>query len=98
MDHILDYSKISNLSRGQRKDRARLDALRHKTTAQGDNSGLTNVDLASLTEEYTSQLAEPKLLFLTVNRTEWWKAPFPGIDTFNERPTIKASTMHVLYP
>jgi signal transduction histidine kinase len=53
VDHILDYSKISNLTRGQKKDRARVDAARHKSAhvTEGDKSLLTVVDLARMTEE-----------------------------------------------
>jgi len=51
VDHILDYSKISNLTRGQKKDRAKVDSLRHQVTDDVSNDGLVSVDLARLTEE-----------------------------------------------
>lgn len=53
VNHILDYSKISNLTRDQKKDRARVDATRHKALDNMGNpgQGLINVDLAQLTEE-----------------------------------------------
>jgi len=53
VNHILDYSKISNLTRDQKKDRARVDAARHKSAhvEDGDKSLLTVVDLARMTED-----------------------------------------------
>jgi hypothetical protein len=53
VNHILDYSKISNLTRDQKKDRARVDAVRHKSAhvEDGDKSLLTIVDLARMTED-----------------------------------------------
>jgi two-component sensor histidine kinase len=53
VNHILDYSKISNLTRDQKRDRARVDAARHKSAhvEEGDKSLLTVVDLARITED-----------------------------------------------
>jgi hypothetical protein len=51
VDHILDYSKISNLTRGQKKDRAKVDSQRHQVTDETRDDGLVSVDLARLTEE-----------------------------------------------
>lgn len=53
VNHILDYSKISNLTRDQKKDRARVDASRHESAEVDENDGslLTTVDLARMTEE-----------------------------------------------
>lgn len=51
VDHILDYSKISNLTRGQKRDRAKVDSLRHQITDDVHTNGLVSVDLARLTEE-----------------------------------------------
>ena len=51
VDHILDFSKISNLTRGQKKDRAKVDSLRHEITDNVHTNGLVSVDLARLTEE-----------------------------------------------
>jgi signal transduction histidine kinase len=53
VNHILDYSKISNLTRGQKKDRARVDAARHKSAhvEETDKAMLTVIDLARMTEE-----------------------------------------------
>jgi len=51
VDHILDYSKISNLTRGQKRDRAKVDSLRHQVTDDIHTNGLVSVDLARLTEE-----------------------------------------------
>lgn len=53
VNHILDYSKISNLTRDQKKDRARVDASRHKSAEVdgNDKNLLTTVDLAQMTEE-----------------------------------------------
>jgi hypothetical protein len=51
VDHILDYSKISNLTRGQKRDRAKVDSLRHAVTDDIHTNGLVSVDLARLTEE-----------------------------------------------
>lgn len=53
VNHILDYSKISNLTRDQKRDRARVDAARHKSAhvEDGDKSLLTVVDLARITED-----------------------------------------------
>jgi hypothetical protein len=51
VDHILDYSKISNLTRGQKRERAKVDSLRHHVTDDIHSSGLGSVDLARLTEE-----------------------------------------------
>jgi len=53
VNHILDYSKISNLTREQKRDRARVDAARHKSAhiENGDQTSLTVVDLSRMTEE-----------------------------------------------
>jgi signal transduction histidine kinase len=53
VNHILDYSKISNMTRGQKKDRARVDAARHKSAhvEDADKAFLTVIDLARMTEE-----------------------------------------------
>ena len=51
VDHILDYSKISNLTRGQKRDRAKVDSMRHHVTEEVASDGLVSVDLARLTEE-----------------------------------------------
>jgi len=53
VNHVLDYSKISNLTRDQKRDRARLDAARHKSAEvdEGDKNLLIVVDLARMTEE-----------------------------------------------
>lgn len=53
VNHILDYSKISNLTRDQKKDRARVDAARHKSAhvEENDKGLLTVVDLARMTED-----------------------------------------------
>ena len=53
VNHILDYSKISNLTRDQKRDRARVDAARHTSAhvEDGDKSLLTIVDLARVTED-----------------------------------------------
>jgi hypothetical protein len=53
VNHILDYSKISNLTRDQKKDRARVDAARHKSAhvEDSDKSLLAVVDLARITED-----------------------------------------------
>jgi hypothetical protein len=51
VDHILDYSKISNLTRGQKKNRAKVDSQRHQVTDETRDDGLVSVDLARLTEE-----------------------------------------------
>ena len=53
VNHILDYSKISNLTRDQKRDRARVDAARRKSAQleDSDKSFLTVVDLARITED-----------------------------------------------
>ena len=53
VNHILDYSKISNLTRDQKRDRAKADAARHKSAhiEDGDKALLTIVDLARITED-----------------------------------------------
>lgn len=51
VDHILDYSKISNLTRGQKRDRAKVDSLRYHVSGDAHTSGLVSVDLARLTDE-----------------------------------------------
>lgn len=53
VNHVLDYSKISNLTRDQKRDRAKVDAARHKSAAveENDKNLLINVDLARITEE-----------------------------------------------
>lgn len=51
VDHILDYSKISNLTRGQKRDRAKVNSLRHQVTDGSHGDGLVSFDLAHLTEE-----------------------------------------------
>ena len=58
VNHILDYSKISNLTRDQKKDRARLDAARHKSASidESDKATLTVVDLARMTEEVVESI------------------------------------------
>jgi len=57
VNHILDFSKISNFSRAQRKERAIADATRREAAIAGDETemGVTfSVDLARLTEEYVT--------------------------------------------
>lgn len=53
VNHVLDYSKISNLTRDQKRDRARIDASRHKSAEveESDKDLLIVVDLARMTEE-----------------------------------------------
>ena len=54
INHLLDYSKISNFSSSQKRRRARADATRHKTGKDADPNeiGVTSyVDLAQLTED-----------------------------------------------
>lgn len=51
VDHILDYSEISNLTRGLKKDRAKVDSLRHQITDDVHTNGLVSVDPAHLTGE-----------------------------------------------
>lgn len=51
VDHILDYSKIGNLARGQKRDRAKVDSLRHHVSDDAHTSDLVSVDLARLTKE-----------------------------------------------
>jgi signal transduction histidine kinase len=53
VNHVLDYSKISNLTRDQKRDRARVDVARHKSAEvdEGDKNLLIVVDLARMTEE-----------------------------------------------
>lgn len=53
VNHILDHSKISNLTRDQKRDRARVDAARRKSAQleDSDKSFLTVVDLARITED-----------------------------------------------
>ena len=58
VNHILDYSKISNLTRDQKRDRTRLDAARHKSASidESDKATLTVVDLARITEEVVESI------------------------------------------
>lgn len=58
VNHILDYSKISNLTRDQKRDRTRLDAARHNsaTIDESDKATLTVVDLARITEEVVESI------------------------------------------
>jgi signal transduction histidine kinase len=53
VNHVLDYSKISNLTRDQKKDRARVDAARHKSAEveESHKDLLIVIDLARMTEE-----------------------------------------------
>ena len=54
INHLLDYSKISNFSSSQKRRRARVDATRHKAGIDADPNeiGVTsNIDLAQLTED-----------------------------------------------
>jgi hypothetical protein len=53
VNHILDYSKISNLTHGQKKDRTRVNASRQKLAdiKESDGASLAVVDLAQITEE-----------------------------------------------
>jgi signal transduction histidine kinase len=53
VNHVLDYSKISNLTRDQKRDRARVDAARHKSAEveEVDKDLLIVIDLARMTEE-----------------------------------------------
>jgi signal transduction histidine kinase len=54
VNHILDYSKISNLTRDQKRDRARIDTSRHQSAnvrESNTDQDLVTVDLARLTEE-----------------------------------------------
>lgn len=58
VDHILDYSKISSLTRDQKQDRARANTARRNSEGlTGSDSGnLVEVDLARLTEEVTESV------------------------------------------
>jgi signal transduction histidine kinase len=54
INHLLDYSKISNFSSSQKRKRVRADATRHKAGIDADTNeiGVTSsVDLAQLTED-----------------------------------------------
>jgi signal transduction histidine kinase len=53
VNHVLDYSKISNLTRGQKRDRAKVDVARHKSAAVEEDHKDPSivVDLARITEE-----------------------------------------------
>lgn len=52
VEHILDFSKISNMTRDQKRSRARASASRHDSAeVEGDKNHLTVVDLARMTEE-----------------------------------------------
>lgn len=60
MNNILDYSKISNLSRSQKAERVRADNARHQeasTAGDVEEMGVSsNVDVARLTEEVIESL------------------------------------------
>jgi len=58
VNHVLDYSKISNLTQDQKRDRARVDASRHKAAEVEEDDGqlLINIDLARMTEEVTESV------------------------------------------
>ncbi|KAM0717977.1 hypothetical protein Q7P37_006309 [Cladosporium fusiforme] len=53
VNHILDYSRISNLTKDQKTERARVDAARHMSATMNDSQShnMIDVDLARLTEE-----------------------------------------------
>ena len=54
INHLLDYSKISNFSSSQKRNRTKADKTRHKAGLYADPNeiGVTsNVDLAQLTED-----------------------------------------------
>lgn len=59
-DHILDYSKISNLIHNQKRERARVDAARHKLAdwrgPRSNPTDMTDVDIVRLTEEVTQSV------------------------------------------
>ncbi|KAI7272035.1 hypothetical protein KC343_g4375 [Hortaea werneckii] len=60
VNHILDFSKISNFSKSQRRDRAKADASRHGASIAGDETeiGVTmRLDIARLTEEVVETVA-----------------------------------------
>lgn len=53
VNHILDYSKISNFTKDQKTDRARVEAARHTSAKMNESNShsMTTVDIARLTEE-----------------------------------------------
>ena len=70
VNHVLDYSKISNLTRDQKRDRARLDAARHKSAEvdEVDKNLLIVVDLARMTEEVVESVVSAYRFSLSFER------------------------------
>lgn len=59
INHILDFSKISNLTKTQRKEQADADSERNRRPGSQQSNGpqeRLSVDLARLTEEFVSTL------------------------------------------
>lgn len=57
INNILDYSKISRLTKSQRRDQVAADASRHGAVVKDAKPGRIGdftVDLSRLTEEYVS--------------------------------------------
>lgn len=52
VNHVLDYSKISNLTHSQKRNRKKTDTARHQSGNPGlEGEDVENVDIARLTEE-----------------------------------------------
>jgi hypothetical protein len=52
VNHVLDYSKISNLTHSQKRDRKKTDTARPQSRDAGlEGENVENVDIARLTEE-----------------------------------------------
>jgi hypothetical protein len=72
INHVLDYSKISSLTRNQKRARARLDASRHKSAGveEVDKTSLVVIDLARLTEEVVESVVSAHRFSRSFERRE----------------------------
>lgn len=99
VNHVLDYSKITNFNRAQRLDRAAVDASRHHSNVDGVKSelGVTlNVNLARLTEELVETVVS-SFRFEAMTRTSGENTPYDDIGQ-NQSVTTLSYKSHEVNP
>ncbi|KAI7090810.1 hypothetical protein KC356_g1132 [Hortaea werneckii] len=99
VNHILDFSKISNFSKSQRRDRAKADASRHQASIAGDETemGVTmRLDVARLTEEVVETVASAYRFKGRPGNSGQAKLTPPETESSAERSNSEARHIEVL--
>ncbi|WPH02791.1 Hypothetical protein R9X50_00565900 [Acrodontium crateriforme] len=97
VNHVLDYSKITNFNRAQRLERAAVDASRHHSNVEGVKSelGVTlNVNLARLTEELVETVVS-SFRFEEMTRNSGEKTPYGDTSQNQSSTTLSYKTPKV---